>query len=214
MGHSSRERVFVSNRLRQNVSNAFKVTIETILLREQWFPHVGVTLCYEGRETTASDRLLFYRVCTSKWRLRQNAFITSLPPDSQKTLGLWSIQRRGGKVNPACAWHFSVHLFAVIALLWRENAKTKFYFSFWTLIGSLGIINLFHSATEAKQHWKKMETSCVIVWTISVRDSADFRKLLLPRQWHWFGQQGLFFSKICQRNTTLVKFDSKSIYKI
>lgn len=172
---------FVSNHLWQNVSNAFKVTIETILLREQWFLHVGLTLCYEGRETTANDRLLFYKACTSKWRLRQNAFITSLPLDSQKTLRLWGIQRRGGKVNPACAWHFSVHLFAVIALLWRENAKTKFYFSFWTLIGSLGIINLFHSATEAKQHCKKMETSCVIVWTISVRDSADFRKLLLLR---------------------------------
>ena len=139
MGHSSREGVFVSNRLRQNVSNAFKVTIETILLREQWFLHVGLTLCYEGRETTASDRFLFYGVCTSKWRLHQNAFITSLPLDSQKTLGLWSIQRRGGKVNPACAWHFSVHFFAVIALLWRENAKTKFYFSLWTSIGSLGI---------------------------------------------------------------------------
>ena len=139
MGHSSRERVFVSHRLWQNVSNASKVTIETILLREQWFLHVGLTLCYEGRETTASDRLLFYRACTSKWRLRQNAFIASLPLDSQKTLGLWGIQRRGGKVNPACAWHFSVHLFAVIALLWRENAKRKFYFSFWTSIGSLGI---------------------------------------------------------------------------
>ena len=139
MGHSSRERVFASNRLWQNVSNAFKVTIETILLREQWFLHVGLTLCCEGRETTASDCLLFYRACTSKWRLRQNAFITSLPLDSQKTLGLWSIQRRSGNVNPACAWHFSVHFFAVIALLWRENAKTKLYFSFWTSIGSLGI---------------------------------------------------------------------------
>lgn len=48
--------------------------------------------------------------------------------------------------------------------------------------------------------------------------STRFRRLsealiLLLRQWHWFGQQGLFFSKICQRNTKLVKFDSKSIYK-
>ena len=122
IGHSSRERVFVNNRLWQNVSNAFKVVIETILLREQWFLHVGLTLCYEGRETTASDRLLFYRACTSKWRLRQNAFITSLPLDSQKTLGLWGIQRRGGKVNPACAWPF---LYISLPLLHYYDVKMQ-----------------------------------------------------------------------------------------
>ena len=53
--------------------------------------------------------------------------------------------------NFARTSHFFVHFFAVLALLRRENvynfafygerkqAMTKFYFSFWTLIWSLGI---------------------------------------------------------------------------
>ena len=89
MGHSSRERVFVSNR--------FKVTIEAILLREQWFLHVGLTLCYEGRETTASDRLLFYRACTA----------VQMTPSSKPFYYItssWFTENIGTLRNPMTRW--------------------------------------------------------------------------------------------------------------
>ena len=132
------------------VSYSWKTTLWTVF-------SAGQTLCYEERETTVRDRLLFHWswVCAPMWRLCQNVdwhhfllfckkHMTQRQQEREKK-GLISetttlqVHHTFLYISLPFLHHYSIVMPNFMFHRECKQATTKFYFSLWAWIWSLGI---------------------------------------------------------------------------
>ena len=132
------------------VSYSWKTTSWTVF-------SAGQTLCYEERETTVRDRLLFHWswVCAPMWRLCQNVnwhhFLLfckkhmTQRQQERKKKGLISetttlqVHHTFLYISLPFLHHYSIVMPNFMFYRKCKQATTKFYFSLWAWIWSLGI---------------------------------------------------------------------------